>query len=60
MAKEKETKEKDKTEGKKSALTALKDFRITQNEYDRIIKAGDDLSDVPEVYLANLKTEGVI
>lgn len=58
MAKEKESK-KTVTE-EKAALVAKKDFRITQNDYDRVIKAGDDLADVPEVYHPNLKTEGVI
>lgn len=41
-------------------VVALKDFQIHQNEYHRVIKAGDDLSDVPAVYLANLIAEGVI
>lgn len=41
-------------------LVALKDFRIVQNAYDRKIKAGDDLSDVPAKYLVNLRTEGVL
>lgn len=41
-------------------LVALKDFRITQNEYDRPIKKDEDISDVPQLYHANLKAEGVI
>lgn len=40
--------------------TAKKDFAIHQNQYDREIKAGDDLSDVPDEFLVNLKTEGVL
>ncbi len=45
---------------KKKGPVALKDFRITQNEVDIVIHAGDDLSAVPTLYLENLKTEGVI
>ena len=43
-----------------STLIAKKDFEIHHNDYHRTIKAGDDLSDVPEIYLQNLKTEEVI
>lgn len=43
-----------------SSLVAKKDFEIHHNGYQRKIKAGDDLSDVPEKYLANLRTEGVL
>lgn len=41
-------------------MTAKRDFIIVQNEYRADIKKGDDLSDVPEKYHQNLKTEGVI
>ncbi len=43
-----------------SKLIAKKDFAINQNDYHKEIKKGDDLSDVPSVYLPNLKTEGVL
>lgn len=42
------------------AMIAKKDFVITHNDYRREIKTGDDLSDVPPIYLENLKTEGVL
>lgn len=45
---------------KESRLVAKKDFEIHQNEYHREIKAGEDISDVPECYIPNLKTEGVL
>jgi hypothetical protein len=45
---------------KKGPLIAKKDFEIQQNDYLRVIKAGEDLGDVPAVYHANLKTEGVL
>lgn len=44
----------------RSDLIARKMFVIEHNEYRRIIKIGDDLSDVPEKFLENLKTENVI
>ena len=44
----------------KPELIAKKDFVINHNEYHRTIKVGDDLSDVPELYHQNLKTEGVL
>lgn len=44
---------------RKKKLKAKKDFRITQNEYDIIIKKGEEIS-VPDKFLQNLKTEGVI
>lgn len=47
-----------------SELIAKRDFKIVHPSegkvYKREIKAGEDLSDVPEIYHANLKTEGVI
>lgn len=42
------------------ARIAKKDFVICQNQYRREIRSGEDISDVPEVYLPNLKTEGVL
>jgi len=44
----------------KGRLVAKRDFVIHQNEVHIVIKAGDDLSSVPEKYLENLKTEAVI
>jgi hypothetical protein len=41
-------------------LVAKKDFEIHHNDYHRVIKAGDVLTDVPAHYHPNLKTEGVI
>jgi hypothetical protein len=52
-------KEKDKPK-EKELLKAKKDFIIKQNEYMRVIRAGESIADIPEVYHANLKTEGVI
>jgi len=51
--------------GRKDKLIALKDFKIYHPKsdkeiYERDIKKGDDLSDVPDMYLQNLKTEKVI
>lgn len=42
------------------ALRAKRNFHIRHNDYERVIAEGDDLSDVPERYHQNLKTEGVI
>jgi hypothetical protein len=39
---------------------AQRDFVICHNDYFRQIKEGEDLSDVPALYLENLKTEGVL
>ncbi len=44
----------------KAALVAKKDFEIHQNDYHLVIKAGDNISDVPEIYIPNLKSEGVL
>lgn len=41
-------------------LTAKKAFKIVHNNYVRDIQPGDDVSDIPEIYLSNLKTEEVI
>lgn len=45
---------------KSGPLIAKKDFKIVHNEYVREIKVGDDLSDVPNMYLENLRTEQVL
>lgn len=42
------------------SLIAKKDFLIVHNDYRREIKKGDDLSDVPEIYHPNLRTEEVL
>ena len=59
MSEEKKTSksEQKKLEGQ---MIAKKAFEIHQNDYHKVIKKGDDLSDVPKVYWPNLKTEGVI
>lgn len=41
-------------------MIAKKDFEISHNSYNRKIKAGEDISDVPTLYHQNLKTEKVI
>ncbi len=55
---------KKKAAAPKAGMTALKDFEIyhptSENVYQRKIKKGEDLSDVPAIYHENLKTEGVI
>jgi hypothetical protein len=43
-----------------SEFIAKKDFEIHHNEYHRVIKAGEDVSDVPKLFHENLRTEGVI
>lgn len=45
---------------KLSGKTAKKDFLIVQNDFRADIKKGDDLSEIPDVYYQNLKTEKVI
>lgn len=45
---------------KVTKLLANKTFKIVHNNYVREIKEGDDLSDIPEMYLENLRTEGII
>lgn len=54
----KEPKQEAKKEPQK--LLARKAFVINQNGYRRVIFQGEDISDVPEKYHANLKTENVI
>lgn len=41
-------------------MIAKRDFVLSHNDYKREIKAGEDVSDVPVMYHANLKTEKVI
>lgn len=41
-------------------LIAKKDFVIHQNDFHREIKKGENLSDIPERYLQNLKVEGIL
>jgi hypothetical protein len=41
-------------------MIAKKDFVIHQNEHHYEIKKGDDVSDIPKQFHANLKTEEVI
>jgi len=49
------------SEKPKRALIAKKDWRIfCPPEHDIKIKEGQDVSDVPQKFLATLKTEGVI
>lgn len=43
-----------------SKMVAKKDFRISCNQDDITIQEGDDLSDIPKMYIQNLKTEGVL
>lgn len=45
---------------KEKKLIAKKDFRIVQNDVDIVIKEGDELENIPEKFIENLKTEGVI
>lgn len=55
-----ESKEKKSEKSESKPLIAKRDFVIKHNDYLRRIKAGDDLSDVPALYHANLKTEKVL
>ena len=58
----KEEKTEVKVEKKKSGfkkVKPLKDFRIKFNQYDIVLKKGEEI-EVPEIFLANLKTEKVI
>lgn len=41
-------------------LIAKRDFKIVHNQYDIVIKAGQDLSDIPPQFIENLITEKVI
>lgn len=50
----------DKKGKRDKAMIAKKDFKIVINTYKRVIKEGEDISDVPEKYHENLKTEGVL
>jgi hypothetical protein len=60
MEDEKKEKKQKKQEQEKAPILARKAFVIRHNEYERVIFPGEDLSDVPEIYLENLKTENVI
>ena len=42
------------------ALIAKRDFIIHQNDIHIEIKEGDDVTELPKEFLANLKTEQVI
>jgi hypothetical protein len=61
---EKDEVEKTENTEKKSQLIAKKHHIIfhpkDDGTYHRVIAPGDDLSDVPEMYHQNLKTEGVL
>jgi hypothetical protein len=59
MAKETERKNAPAVKGGTFRVVPLKDFRITQNDFDLKLFKGLEV-DVPEVYRANLITEGVI
>lgn len=43
-----------------SDMIAKKDFEIHHNAFHLVIKVGDDLSNVPKIYLENLKAEGIL
>ena len=45
---------------KSKKLKAKKDFLIVQNDERYDIKEGEDISDIPAKFHANLKTENVI
>lgn len=50
-----------KVEVRNKNMIALKEFHVFQpNIIDLKIKVGDDLSEVPELYIQNLITEGVL
>jgi hypothetical protein len=42
------------------SFIAKKSFVICQNEYFRRIEVGENISDIPERYIPNLITEGVL
>lgn len=44
----------------KPKAVAKRDFEIVQNGYHRVIKAGEDVSDVPIRFHENLRTERVL
>lgn len=54
------TKKATKKTKESSTLKARKDWHIVHNEHDIVIRKGDDLSEIPEVFLPSLKAEGVI
>lgn len=54
-------KEDDKNPKPSSGLEkAKKDFKIVSDELVRSIKKGEDLSDLPEKFKQNMRTEGVL
>lgn len=57
---DKKDKKSKEVKQEKPRLLARKAFVIRHNGYERVIFQGEDLSDVPEIYLDNLKTEKVI
>jgi hypothetical protein len=62
-AKDKDKKRDEDAEEKpqrRQKLIAKKDFTIHHNTYFREIKEGQNISDVPEIYHENLRTEEVI
>jgi len=57
----KDSRETVKKTARASVVLALKDWHICHPPHCNVrIKEGDDLSDVPEMYHENLKTEGVM
>lgn len=60
MEEQSEAKEETRRPRRSTTLKAKKDFVIHHNDYHRDIKEGDDLKDVPKLYIDNLKTEGVL
>ena len=47
-------------QAEQQAMKAKKGFVILHNDFFREIKTGDDLSDLPEKFIQNMKTEGVL
>jgi len=50
----------DQVQKEDTKLVAKKDFVISHNGYLKKIETGADISDVPSMYHANLKTEGIL
>lgn len=51
---------KPEAKSEKARIVAKKPHTLTQNGFHRVIKKGDDVSDVPTHLLVALKTEGVV
>ena len=49
-----------KKDKEKKILIAQRDFVIFQNDYERVIVKDEDISDIPERFHQNLKTEKII